>query len=181
MKPMWKTVLLLAWIVMGAGVAEAQVFYSEREHSGVGPVSTGMVPAQRFPRVYNFLQVVTEPANLLSGSPYPGYRPSPYPLLDASPQLANATFFALTIFMNAPIYRWAGFAIPPALRTVRLVMYGPPAGLGQLPGNRLIWIASPAVAKARVTWAETGNLFDPPLLGRPFLPRLHARRHGWCH
>ncbi|MGL6076968.1 MAG: hypothetical protein ACRC8S_22660 [Fimbriiglobus sp.] len=176
---MWKTSLLLVWVVLGAGVADAQVYYSERDHSGNGPHSTGLVAAPRFPRLYNFLQVVTEPATIFNGLPYPGYRPSPYPLLDASPKLANATFFALTIFMNAPIYRWAGFAVPPALRAVRVVMYGPPAGIGLLPGNRILWIASPAAAKARTTWAETGNFFHPPILGRPFMPRLHARRHGW--
>jgi hypothetical protein len=172
--------LALALWAMVCPNLSAQVFYGENNPycPPVVQAAPSTQATQRFPRLYKFLELASEPGILTSPMPYPGYQPTPHPLLDSAPQFANIAFLAL-YGLNNPVVNWIGSGIPPLLRTVRVILYGPPAGINAMRGNTLLWIASPFAAKARLNWAATGHIFNPPFLHRPLFPRLHARRHGY--
>jgi len=130
------------------------------------------------PRVYRFLEVVTEPSLLVRPSPYAGYVPSNHPWIDASPNLANLVFLGLAGVNSTPL-AVASFVVPIALRAVRIAAYGVPYPMTRR--ETALWIVLPELVHRTRTYHATGFYLERPLyarlgLGRPLFPRLHGRR-----
>ena len=111
------------------------------------PTPAGVVhgPTARFPRLSRALQVVADPTLLLSPNSRlsSGQPPTPYPILDAGPNLSNlasiGTLSATSASANA-----LAFGLPPAIRAVRVALVGPPP-IARDRRETLLWIAEPTL------------------------------------
>ena len=146
----------------------------------IGPIDTRFRSPSpfemRFPRAAKVLQVIADPTLVLNNqSNSPWNAPSNHPVIDAAPNIASLTFFAVA-FKGSGALNAVSFFVPIAIRLVRVLLYGPP-----MPGTRgetLLWIAAPTVARIRLANRENGGLFHPPLLiQRPLLPWRRNAAH----
>ena len=162
--------LMLAALLVLSGVASAQ---SVVPTPGYAPPAA----AAHHPRVYRFLEVVTEPSLLVRPSPYPGYVPSNHPFIDAAPNVANLIFLGLVGIDSTPL-AVASFLVPIALRAVRIAAYGVPYPMTRR--EVALWIVLPELVHLNRNYQATGFYLERPLylrLGRsgPLFPRLHMR------
>ena len=196
---MYRNILALALVTSGVGFTHTataqQVIVIESSALGYSPVYSG-VPAPcsipmdstgpvdpyfrspfetRFPRTARVLQVIADPTLAVQNRQnYAWNQPSDHPVLDAAPPIASIAFFALSLGASGAM-NTVGMFVPAAIRLLRVVLYGSP-----LPGNRadtLLWVALPTVARIRLANKESGGLFNPPLIQRPFLPWRRNAAH----
>lgn len=169
-------------IVMESGTP---VYSGIPESCCVPMYSTGPIDTQfrspfevRFPRATKVLQVIADPTLVLNHQPNsPWNAPSNHPVIDAAPNIASLTFFAVA-FKGSGALNAVSFFVPIAIRLARVLLYGPP-----MPGTRgetLLWIAAPTVARIRLANRENGGLFHPPLIQRPLLPWRRNAATGYC-
>ena len=140
------------------------------------PPGAPLVTQQR-PRLYRALELLSEPSLLRNPTPYPGYTPTEHPFLDASPNIANLIFLGL-IGIDSTALGIASFAVPTALRALRIALYGPPYPMTSREVR--LWILLPEFVHLSRTKAATGYYLERPLyqrLGRsgPLFPRLHGQ------
>ncbi len=186
------TALLALTLALTAGCADAQTYYqpapvyyesSPGVYAQVAPTyyapayPPAAAPAvtQRNPRLYRALELLSEPQLLLGRQPYPGYTPTPHPFLDASPNIANLIFLGL-VGVNSTGLGIASFVIPPALRALRVGLYGTPYALTRR--ETRLWVLYPSLVQYSRQKYATGFYFERPVyqrlgMSQPLFPRLH--------
>jgi hypothetical protein len=131
-----------AALLLVAPAAAAQVVYIEN----TAPVAVyPATPFAQYPRVERALQFVADPwaaraRNRGQSVPY-----SDHPFIDAAPNIVNLASIAL-LFRSTPTLIGLAFAVPPAIRAARVVLYGSP-----VEGRRdtLLWIVEPTILHVR--------------------------------
>ncbi|WP_020472707.1 hypothetical protein [Zavarzinella formosa] len=112
----------------------------------------------RHPRLQQSLQILADPSAYFFGPTEGVEFPTRHPFIDAAPNIVNIASIGL-FFGGGPALVALAFALPPAIRAARVVIYGSP--VAGPPKDTLLWIAEPSLLRLRNRIRDRRNQSQP--------------------